>query len=162
MWPLLLKPNVLIVGTIMLILGILFGTHKVIVYRAVGAAVAETKATLQGEYTKKLLEASELSREREQVMVSSAEKIRKEKDVQIASLNGRLSTALDGLRQRPPRPPSSPKDTPAPSVGTGATGAELSREDAGILIREAHRADTLREALNQCYRQYEQVRQVLK
>ena len=157
-----LKPKILFVGMIVLLLGMLYGTHKVIVYRAVNAAVADTKATMSAQYTQKLLEASELAREREQVMVTSADKIRKEKDAQIASLNSRLGTALDGLRQRPPRTPSSPEGAKAPSVGAGATGAELSREDAGVLIREAHRADTLRAALDQCYRQYDEVRRGLK
>lgn len=158
----LLKPKLPILGIVVLILGILFGTHKVIVYRAVGAAVAETKATLHGEYTKKLLEASELAREREQVMVSSADKIRKEKDAKIASLNTRLGTAISSLSERPQRPPSSPQGAPASCIGAGATGAQLSREDAEFLVREAARADSLRLALGQCYQQYEQVRQNLR
>lgn len=151
-----------IIGMIVLVLGIAYGTHKVLVYRAVGAAVAETKATLQGEYAKKLLEASELAREREQVMVSSADKIRKEKDAQIASLNTKLATVLDGVRQRPERPSSTPQGSSAPRSCEGASGAELSREDSTVLIREAHRADRLRAALDQCYRQYDSVRESLK
>lgn len=158
----LLKPKLPILGIVVLILGILFGTHKVIVYRAVGAAVAETKATIQGEYNKKLLEASELAREREQVMVSSADKIRKEKDAKIASLNTRLGTAISSLSERPQRPPSTPQSAPASCPTKGATGSELYREDGAVLIREAHRADKLRAALDQCYRQYDSVRESLK
>ena len=161
MYP-LLKPKLIAAGLVLALLGLLYGTHKVIVYRAVGAAVAQTKATLAAEYNQRLLEASELAREREQVMVSSAEKIRKEKDAQIANLNGRLGTALDGLRQRPPRTPSTPQSPAAPCSCEGATGASLSREDAGFLVREAARADSLRTALNQCYRQYDAVRERLK
>lgn len=157
-----LKPRLLILGGIVLILGILFGTHKVIVYRAVGKAVAETKATMSAEYTKKLLEASELARERERVMVESADRLRKDKDAQIASLNGRLGSALDGLRQRPQRPAASPESPPAACSCAGATGAELSREDGAFLVREAARADSLRAALSQCYRQYDEVRKGLK
>ena len=59
-----LKPRLLFLGGIILILGILFGTHKVIVYKAVQKAKAETQATLQAQYNQKLLEASELARER--------------------------------------------------------------------------------------------------
>ncbi len=157
-----LKPKLIFAGLVLALFGILFGTHKVLVYRAVGAAVAETKATLQAQYNQKLLEASERAREREQAMVSSAEKIRKEKDAQIASLNSRLGSALDGLRQRPPRADSPPKEPPAAIPRAGATGAELSREDAEFLVREAARADSLRTALNQCYRQYDEVRKGLK
>jgi hypothetical protein len=161
MW-LLLKPKILILGMIVLGLGTVYGTHKVLVHKAVGKAVAETKATLQADYTKKLLEASELAREREQVMVSSADKIRKEKDAQIASLNSRLGTALDGLRQRPPRTPSSSQGSPDTCPGAGATGSSLSREDSEFLVREAARADRLRSALEQCYKQYDSVRQSVK
>lgn len=157
----LLKPKLPIIGMIVLALGIAYGTHKVLVYRAVGAAVAETKATLQGEYTKKLLEASELAREREQVMVSSADKIRKEKDAKIASLNTRLGTAISSLSERPQRPPSTPQGAPASCIGAGATGAQLSREDAEFLVREAARADSLRLALGQCYQQYDAIRKSL-
>lgn len=157
----LLKPKLPIIGMIVLALGMAYGTHKVLVYKAVGAAVAEAKATLQGEYSKKLLEASELAREREQVMVSSADKIRKEKDAKIASLNTRLGTALSSLSERPQRPPSSSQGAPASCIGAGATGAQLSREDAEFLVREAARADSLRLALGQCYKQYDAVRKSL-
>lgn len=160
MW-LLLKPKLLLLGMIVLGLGTVYGTHKLIVYRAVGAAVAETKATLQGEYNKKLLEASELAREREQVMVSSADKIRKEKDAKIASLNTRLGSAIGSLSERPQRPPSTSQSAPASCPRAGATGAELSREDAEFLVREAARADSLRLSLSQCYKQYDAIRKSL-
>lgn len=161
MW-LLLKPRLLILGSFLLFLGILYGSHKLIVRSAVHKAVIQTQEQMSAEYTKKLLAASELAREREQMMVSSAEKIRKEKDAQIASLNTRLGTALSSLSERPQRPSGSPQSAPAPSPRAGATGAELSREDAEFLVREAARADSLSLALGQCYRQYEQVRQSLK
>lgn len=158
----LLKPKLPILGIVVLILGILFGTHKVILWKEVKKAVAETKEQMSAEYSKKLLEASELAREREQVMVSSADKIRKEKDAQIASLNTRLGTALSSLSERPQRPSSASQGAPASCIGAGATGAQLSREDAEFLVREAARADKLRSALDQCYRQYDSVRQSLK
>lgn len=157
-----LKPRLMAAGLVLILIGMMYGTHKVIVYRAVNKAVAETKATMSAEYTKKLLEASELAREREQVMMASAEKLRKDKDAQIASLNGRLGSALDGLRQRPQRTPASPEGSPAACSCAGATGSQLSREDAEFLVREAARADSLRTALDQCYRQYDEVRKSLK
>lgn len=164
MWSLLtLKPKLIFAGLVLALLAILFGTHKVIVYKATTRAVAETRATMSAEYNQKLLEASERAREREHVMVESADKIRKEKDAKIASLNGRLSVAVDSLRQRPQRnSPSSSKDSAAPCSCQGATGAELSREDATVLVREAARADKLRSALEQCYQQYDSVRNSMK
>lgn len=162
----LLKPKLIIAAIIALVIALViasvFLTHKVIVHRAVKKAVAETQEQMSAEYTKKLLEASELAREREQVMVSSADKIRKEKDAQIASLNTKLSTALDGVRQRPERPSSSSQGSSAPRSCEGASGAELSKSDAEVLIRLAGRADRLRAALDQCYKQYDSVRESLK
>lgn len=157
----LLKPKLPILGIVVLILGILFGTHKVVLWKEVRKAVAETKEQMSAEYSKKLLEASELAREREQVMVSSADKIRKEKDAKIASLNTRLGTAISSLSERPQRPPSTPQGAPASCIGAGATGAQLSREDAEFLVREAARADSLRLALGQCYQQYDAIRKSL-
>ncbi|MBE0454841.1 MAG: hypothetical protein IBX58_14315 [Roseovarius sp.] len=61
----------------------------------------------------------------------------------------RLDGDLERLRNRPPRIVRVPGD-PAPDC-TGTTGAELSREDAGFLVRESARADRHREALAACY-----------
>lgn len=158
----LLKPKLPILGMIVLGLGILFGTHKVIVWKEVRKAVAHSEQTMSAAYNEKLLQASELAREREQSMVSSADKIRKEKNAKIASLNTRLGTALSSLSERPQRPPSTSQGAPASCHGAGATGAQLSREDAEFLIREAARADKLRTALDQCYKQYDLVRQSMK
>jgi hypothetical protein len=49
----------------------------------------------------------------------------------------------------------------APGVAKGATGAELSREDAGFLTREAARADALRAELNYCYQMYDEAKKSL-
>lgn len=158
----LLKPKLIALGIALLILGILYGSHKLIVRKEVAKAVAHTEQTMSAAYNEKLLKASELAREREQVMMASADKLRKDKDAQIASLNTRLGAALSSLSERPQRTPSASKDTPAPCNCSGATGANLSREDAEFLVREAARADRLRSALDQCYKQYESVRQSLK
>ena len=79
---------------------------------------------------------------------TAADQIRKEKDVQIASINNSLADALIKLRERPSRAQGS-------SNGQGGTGLSLSAEDAGFLDREAARADILRTALDSCYKQYD-------
>ena len=68
---------------------------------------------------------------------------------EIKTLNIGLERTLGELRQRPARLP----DPPAACQGT--TGAELSRQDAEFLAREAARADKLRISLETCYQQYE-------
>lgn len=65
---------------------------------------------------------------------------------EVRAINARLSDALERLRKRPERMPE-----PARSACAGATGGELSAEDAGFLVREAARADGLRSALSECY-----------
>lgn len=162
MWSLLLRPNVLIAGTVMLVLGMLFGGHKLAVRSAISKAVLTAQAEMSLDYSKKLLEASELAREREAVMVSSVNTIRKDKDAKIKALDAHYAVALGRLSERPPRTPSTPSDTKAPSPSAGATGSSLSREDSGFLIGEAARADALRTALDQCYRQYDSVRNSMK
>ena len=68
---------------------------------------------------------------------------------ELASINTGLLHDLDGLRNRAPRL-SVPEDSGA--VCEGATGRELSQPDASFLTREAARADTIRSALDACYR----------
>lgn len=65
------------------------------------------------------------------------------------SIADRLNSDLERLRNRPPRVIRVPGD-PATEC-QGATGAELSREDAGFLVREAASADRHRAALAACY-----------
>ena len=77
-----------------------------------------------------------------------ADRIRKEKDAQIASINISLADALIKLRERPNRAQNT-------TNGQGGTGLSLSAEDATFLDREAARADILRSALWACYSQYD-------
>ena len=60
-----------------------------------------------------------------------------------------LHADLERLRNRPARIVRVPGD-PATDCA-GATGSELSREDAGFLVREAASADRHRAALAACY-----------
>jgi hypothetical protein len=95
------------------------------------------------------------ARETELALKKSADELRKRKDEEIAIANRRLDDALTGLRNRPSRVDRLPSDPP---ITTGATGAELSREDGTFLAREAARADRLQSALKECYSRYEEIR----
>jgi hypothetical protein len=86
--------------------------------------------------------------EREQQL--AVNKINKEKNDQIASINRSLADALDSLRSRPSRAQQA-------ANGEGCTGRSLSAEDAGFLIREASRADQIRAGLEACYKQYDAI-----
>ena len=79
---------------------------------------------------------------------AAADKIEKEKNAQIASINNQLVDAISELRKRPSRPET-------PSAGQGGTGSTLYAQDAEFLIREAARADKIRVGLDACYKQYD-------
>lgn len=71
----------------------------------------------------------------------------------LAEVQRHLDVAIVSLRDRPKRPTRLP-DTPRIEC-SGASGRELSREDAEFLVREAARADTLRVGLEACYSAYD-------
>ena len=92
----------------------------------------------------------------------SADTQQKAKDAQIAKLNTALAAALDGLRNRTPRPgPGDLPGNPAAAAGTGCTGAQLYRQDSELLVRESARADRLLTDLQQCQTQYNAARDAL-
>jgi hypothetical protein len=75
--------------------------------------------------------------------------ITKKQAEKLAEVQHHLDVAIVSLRDRPKRPATLP-DTPRAEC-EGASGRELSREDAEFLTREAARADALREGLEACY-----------
>lgn len=81
----------------------------------------------------------------------AADRIRKEKDAQINSINSQLVDAVSQLRQRPNRAQNA-------ANGSCGTGATLSAEDAEFLVREAARADQIRAGLQACYQQYDAIK----
>jgi hypothetical protein len=121
----------------------------------VKAEWAQEKAQQYAEYAK----GQEAARAREQEMQEAADKLRKEKDIEIKNLNARATALNNSLRDRQSRPAEGSGMSSASGTGQGGcTGKELYREDGEFLIRLAREADELRSALKQCYRQYEAVR----
>jgi hypothetical protein len=96
------------------------------------------------------LEQEAATRQKEAENQQATDQIRKDKDAQIASINNQLADALIQLHNRTSR-------TQASSNGQGGTGSTLYAEDAEFLIREASRADTIRTALDACYKQYDAI-----
>ena len=72
---------------------------------------------------------------------------------QLSEVQHHLDVAIVSLRDRHKRPTTLP-DTPGTECA-GATGRELSREDATFLAREAARADAIRAGLEACYAAYD-------
>ena len=94
---------------------------------------------------------------------ATAEKERGVKDAQIAALNRNNAALLVELSKRPSRDGSGnlPRD-PVTGAATGATGANLYRQDGEFLAREASRADKLRIDLIECQRRYNAAEAALK
>lgn len=114
-------------------------------------------AQMQKQYADAIIEANRQARRQEQLLQAKADTELVEKNAEIKTIRTELDRALDELRKRPSRVPVSN----APGAAKGATGAELSREDAGFLTREAARADALRAELSYCYRMYDEAKQSL-
>lgn len=109
--------------------------------------------------SKLLASANAAARTREQGLQAAADKLRETKDAEIRTVNARLAATLAELRSRPsrPAPDATGQGSEAQPPASGGTGAQLYREDAEFLAREAARADEIRAALQQCTALYDEV-----
>lgn len=101
----------------------------------------------ENEHKAELLEAQKKAQEIERTWQGAANAIVTNLEAKRAVTQRNLDIALDSLRDRPDR--AMPDDSRAGCKG--ASGAELSRPDAGFLVREAARGDRLQAALTACY-----------
>ena len=108
--------------------------------------------SLQKAHAEAIVEANRQARRQEQILQAKADTQLVSKNAEIQTIRSQRDRALNELRKRPSRVPV----PNAPGAAKGATGAELSREDAGFLTREAARADALIAELNYCYRMYDE------
>lgn len=115
--------------------------HKMAVSSAVEKAVHATKTEMVREYQKKLdisvLEAISKSK----TLQASADKIKEEKYEKLKSINSVLVSDLVSLQQRSKRSSSPSSTTNSADSSASCTAAQLYREDAEFLTREAARAD---------------------
>jgi hypothetical protein len=112
-------------------------------------------ATLEASYAKEVGRVLTEARNREKSLLEASERYRKDRDAKVKNLNSKLQSVNAELQQRKKRDSRESTDTAACS---GATGAELSREDAEFLARLATEADSVAENLNYCIRQYNSIR----
>lgn len=140
------------VGAIILIAAIAY--HQYSKKHAVDAAIA----ILQSQYRDEVAKQSEIARKNEWKLQEHADRTKEQKDEQIKKLSNKLSAAISELRNRPSR---SDTNTQNPGDSKACTGAELFREDAEFLAREAARADGILVERDYYYEQYESVRREL-
>ena len=111
-----------------------------------------TALKLAAAQTKALIDAERKSRKQELALQAAADAARSTKDAEITIIRNQLDAALVSLRERPLRGANLPG---AAGTCPPATGAQLSREDAEFLAREAARADAVVAELNYCRLNYE-------
>jgi len=107
---------------------------------------------LNNRYEKEKIAQEEANHQKEIEHQTAVDAIRKDKNEQIEAINNQLVSAISELHKRPNRPSNTLSIN-----GQGGTGRSLYAEDAEFLIREAARADTIRTALDACYKQYDQI-----
>lgn len=107
---------------------------------------------LKNTYAEAVIKAKEEVKKRELALQAKADQQVITKDEQIKSIRNQLDRALVELRKRPSRSGVSNSSSPA----KGSSGADLSREDAEFLVREAARADDAVAQLLYCYRMYDE------
>ena len=106
------------------------------------------------------VQANLQARAREQALQFAADKLRQEKTLEIRHLSAARDAALRELRNRDERPAvGSDAAAAADPAGAGpaasCTGAQLFRQDAEFLVREAARADVVRASLMECRQAYD-------
>jgi hypothetical protein len=117
------------------------------------------EAKVVARYDKAIEEEKERGRLKSIDLQGKANKLKKEKDDEIAAINTRHAAAIAGLRNRPERRADLPK---VASSCSGVSGKELARGDAEFLIGYSADAQKLSSVLKQCERQYNDARQALE
>lgn len=143
-------------GIIVLLLGI----GVAIGWTVNGWRLKTTIAEMNASYTAALAKSYKELRSSEKSFAETADKLIKDKNEKVKSLNSKLKSVTNQLQQREKRNDSN--DTTTAAACSRATGAELSREDADFLAREAARADQITTELNYCITQYNSVRDLLR
>jgi hypothetical protein len=149
----LLALKIGIVGVLIVLVGV---WHYMSLKAAVGAAKASVVAEYQIEIDKSVAKAIEDTKK----LQESADVIKEKKYETLKRNNDKLLADIVSLQQRAKRP--SPTNlAPNPSAREACTAAQLYREDAEFLAREAARADSVLIERNYYYEQYESIRKQL-
>ena len=99
----------------------------------------------------------EEARLREQELQANADKLRRERDVEVRNLNARVAGLSNSLQHREARPEGGavPGTASNGSAAAGCTGAGLYRPDAEFLLREAAAGQQCQIFLRECRSAYE-------
>lgn len=135
-----------LIGWPLLWIGTLFG--------AVIFGYIQGREHVQAEWDTEKTATVIAQRDKEAALQASMDKLRTEKNRELARLNNTVQRLSSSLRDRPDRPFSG-ADASARPDSEGCTGAVVYRQDGEFLIGEATRADQLRIALIECRSAYQ-------
>lgn len=140
-----------------LVLGLAAGSfidHKVMQGRIDQITITHTEQLRVREVQRVKDEVA--AREAERQLLVRAGQIEQEKTDEINRIRNAHAAAIAGLQQRPDRKPTPTGGVSSASPACpGATGADLYRSDAIVLVGIAQRADELRAGLAACYKAYD-------
>ena len=125
------------------------------------AGQAKVQSQWDKEKAKQMAEyaaAQDAARAKEQSLQANADKLREDKNRELAKLSDTNRTLLNSLRNRPSSSETSSLSSTASSGQGGCSGKNLYRESAEDIVKLATDADELRIALKQCYAQYDSLR----
>ena len=124
-------------------------------------AIIKAKAEVELTYQKSVTAAVEKAVATERILKEQSFKTIEKKDEQLKTIQSRLSNTLSELQYRKKRE-SSTTNSSTPSNTSACTGAELYREDAEFLAREAARAEGVLKERDYYYSEYENARRAFK
>ncbi len=148
---------------LILVLAIISGVyiwHRSEVKIAVNTAVTE----IENAYSKEKLKLLEKANDETIALRDRTDKIIKDKDVKIKTLDTRVANLTLSLQNRPERPASNGSNTGITSNAKspeGATGLQLYRADGEFLAWFSGQTSKLQVELNTCYNQYDEVKKSL-
>ncbi|MGS0741329.1 hypothetical protein ACVBEF_05795 [Glaciimonas sp. GG7] len=151
----MIDPRLWLAGLALGVAAYLVGGHNEARYWQAREVAATTKA-------KAILEQAIIAKDQaEATMRSTISDIQHDQQSKITTITASRDAALRELRRRPARRPDAATGNAAAAIECrGASGAELSKEDASFLVGEAARADADAERLNACLMGYEVARKV--
>ena len=133
------------------VLGALWGLHALDKYYAI--------KEVNTSWEDKLKQANEKAQLQEEFLANHFIEKDRLKDEKFKSVERSLNRTIDGLRKRANRPDRIVTITEG---GETCTGAQLYREDAEFLAREAARAERVRIERDDLYERYEEARIALE
>lgn len=131
-------------------------------YRAGKAAVQQEWDKEKAAIAQAHMEEMQRARQREAELQATIDKQTEAYKNDLANIAADYQRVVVWLRDRPAARAGAGGVPQGATAGVGCTGAGLSRGDAEFLARYAADAARTREALDQCVRQYDEVRRALE